>query len=180
MTVTRPKYGPRTDQVLEVLGQLESIPWMSRVGLPTDEDAQLVRKDFHYLASIHEHPYEGWAALLEAENGLARLIAEHARLDVRVNLEAVSHISSYWPGSDDFYYDLDEALDHEYYADTGLYAHELIELPDRLLLGHLTEIAMADLALHQRFFEPLFGWLRRGHWPCGWEGDYPDGKLMLW
>ena len=30
------------------------------------------------------------------------------------------------------------------------------------------------------FFLSLMEWYKRGHWPCGWEGTYPDGKLIVY
>ena len=31
-----------------------------------------------------------------------------------------------------------------------------------------------------RFFvDVLMKWYRLGHWPCGWDGHYPDGKLIV-
>ena len=30
------------------------------------------------------------------------------------------------------------------------------------------------------FYIHLMEWYRKGHWPCGWEGEYPDGKLIVY
>ena len=30
------------------------------------------------------------------------------------------------------------------------------------------------------FYVGLMNWYRRGHWPCGWEGNYPDGRLIVY
>jgi hypothetical protein len=30
------------------------------------------------------------------------------------------------------------------------------------------------------FFLNLMEWYRLGHWPCGWEGKYPEGKLIVY
>jgi hypothetical protein len=29
------------------------------------------------------------------------------------------------------------------------------------------------------FFTKLMVWYCLGHWPCGWEADYPEGKLIV-
>lgn len=29
------------------------------------------------------------------------------------------------------------------------------------------------------FFQSLSGWYLKGHFPCGWQGEYPEGKLIL-
>ncbi|WP_238360606.1 hypothetical protein [Iningainema tapete] len=30
------------------------------------------------------------------------------------------------------------------------------------------------------FFIKLMEWYRLGHFPCGWEGEYPEGKLIIY
>jgi hypothetical protein len=30
------------------------------------------------------------------------------------------------------------------------------------------------------FFEDLFGVYKQGLWPCGWDGNYPDGQLIAY
>jgi len=30
------------------------------------------------------------------------------------------------------------------------------------------------------FFEKLFDAYKQGLWPCGWDGDYPDGRLIAY
>lgn len=32
----------------------------------------------------------------------------------------------------------------------------------------------------ERFFVQLMDWYRRGHWPCGWDDVYSDGKLIIY
>lgn len=31
-----------------------------------------------------------------------------------------------------------------------------------------------------RFFVGLMKWYQKGHWPCGWEGTYPEGRLIVY
>jgi hypothetical protein len=30
------------------------------------------------------------------------------------------------------------------------------------------------------FYLELMRWYRRGHWPCGWRGRYPEGSLIIY
>jgi len=30
------------------------------------------------------------------------------------------------------------------------------------------------------FYVGLMDWYRKGHWPCGWEGAYPQGRLTVY
>jgi len=41
-----------------------------------------------------------------------------------------------------------------------------------------TELAVAHVTpVH--LFRDMWYWYRAGHWPCGWEGDWPDGRLVV-
>ena len=30
------------------------------------------------------------------------------------------------------------------------------------------------------FFSEVGGWYLRGHFPCGWEGSFPEGRLIVY
>jgi hypothetical protein len=32
---------------------------------------------------------------------------------------------------------------------------------------------------HNGFYLKLMDWYRRGHWRCGWDGTYPQGRLIV-
>jgi hypothetical protein len=42
--------------------------------------------------------------------------------------------------------------------------------------------AASQLAAHSpnAFFVDLIDWYRAGHWPCGWDGTYPEGRLIVY
>jgi hypothetical protein len=46
------------------------------------------------------------------------------------------------------------------------------------LLNGLMEVEYADV-VPPAFFTKLLDWYMRGHYPCGWEGEYPEGKLIV-
>ena len=66
------------------------------------------------------------------------------------------------------------------HGEDNLYPSELVELPDRLLWGAAHEIMLADVEPKLGFFQSMMPWLRAGYWPCGWEGNWPQGRLILW
>jgi hypothetical protein len=45
-------------------------------------------------------------------------------------------------------------------------------------VGACIELAYADL-VPPRFFAAITKWYLAGHWPCGWEGEYPEGRLII-
>lgn len=40
------------------------------------------------------------------------------------------------------------------------------------------EVEYSDLVTCE-FYRRLLRWYLEGHWPCGWEGKYPSGKLIV-
>lgn len=46
------------------------------------------------------------------------------------------------------------------------------------VLGILLEAQYGEF-LKTNFYVPLGNWYLEGHFPCGWEGEYPDGKLIV-
>ncbi len=80
---------------------------------------------------------------------------------------------------DEFYLTVTEQYPG-YYGESSCYAHELVDLPIRLVWGAVDEIMVADFEPDLNFFASIVPWLRRGHWPCGRQGESPQGKLILW
>lgn len=36
-----------------------------------------------------------------------------------------------------------------------------------------------EAGIKDGFYLKLMEWYRKGHWPCGWDGEYPEGKLII-
>jgi hypothetical protein len=47
------------------------------------------------------------------------------------------------------------------------------------ILGVCLESEFADL-YPPGFFTSNAYWYTKGHFPCGWQGDFPQGKLMIY
>jgi hypothetical protein len=175
-----PRFGPNHAAVEAFVASLDSIPWFSRVGEPTEHDAQLVRVGFEFLARHHADHYAPWGeSLVNAETKIERLVFDHRRLSGHMEIQQVIRRRGPNPYVDDFFCGLEEKYPG-YYGDTCSYAHELVEEPDRLIWGAAREIMLADIDPHLNFFQSMMPWLRAGHWPCGWEGHWPEGRLVLW
>src|SRR5262245_36032940 len=127
------------------------LPWSGQVGLWQKKDS-MGRPDGSAMAQ---------ALGVSTRRGNTRVRGILWSLFARVG----HHLNEQYPG---------------YYGESCLYAHELVDPPIRLLWGAVDEIMVADLEPSLTFFGSLFPWLRRGHWPCGWEGEWPQGKLILW
>jgi len=175
-----PRFGPNHAAVEAFIAGLHSVPWFTRVGQPTDQDDQLVRVDFDFLARQFGHAYAPWGdSLLAAETRIEQIIFDQRRLGEQAEIQRAITKQG---GNASLDAIQERLLDQYpgYYGDTCSYAHELIQPPDRLLLGAANEIMVADVDPNLTFFQSLMPWLRAGHWPCGWEGVWPEGKLILW
>ncbi len=171
-------FGPNTPAVRAFLESLSDVPWFSQVEQPTERDAELVRVGLDFLAGHHGSPYADWGnALVSAENRIERLVFDHRRLGEWNKIREVVDFPTELV--DEFYLNLEERHPG-YYGDTCLYAHELVDPPLHMLWGAVDEVMLADLDPGLNFFGSQIPWFRRGHWPCGWQGDWPQGKLILW
>jgi len=178
-------FGPNHVAVAAFLETLVEIPWFSAVGAAPDrQDAEFV--DFHVLAEHYEEPFAPWqGAVPAAEGAIERLEFAHGRLQ---NHDAVQQAYARCrflptPSVDAVF----ERVDREYgdpgsgyYRDSGMYPHELIDFPHRLIRGAALEIMVADLSPSLAFFQAQLAWFRVGRWPVGWRGEWPAGHVLLW
>lgn len=47
------------------------------------------------------------------------------------------------------------------------------------ILGSIMEDAYQNCSCRATFFSQLLSIYEGGHFPCGWEGEWPDGKLVV-
>jgi hypothetical protein len=174
------RFGSNHTAVEAFLRSLDAIPWFTQVSQSTDQDECLVRVGFDFLADCHEDPYAPWGkSLVEAEANIERLIFGHRRLGEYSEVQRA--IGQRGPNlyMDEFFTGLVDKYPG-YYGKTSCYAHELVEMPDRILWGAAHEIVLADVEPNLNFFQSIMPWFRAGHWPCGWKGQWPEGKLIVW
>lgn len=48
------------------------------------------------------------------------------------------------------------------------------------MLGIAMETEFADVSLGNFYTSKILKWYENGHFPCGWEGIYPEGKLIVY
>ncbi len=178
-------FGPQTDLVVAFLAELENIPWFSRVGESSERDSDLIRVDIHFLLATSSvvsggdtDQYMHWGnCLAAAESKIDRLVFDHRRMDEDAAVRKAVQLPA--EPLDDFYWRLTQQFEG-YYRDTCSYVHELIEPPVLLIRGAALETMLSDLDPELRFFRDLMPFFKDGFWPCGWQGTFPDGKLILW
>ena len=179
------EYGPNGDAVAQFIQSLADIAWFEQAGQPLDPEDNARQVDFHFIAERDSQPYSGWGTCLaEADQAIDRLLFDHSLIGVQDAVQQAIRIENLWDedAASDFYEMLDETYgdpDIGYYGNSYTYPHELVSLPDRIVRCAALEIAVAPFA-ELSFFQGIMPWFQRGHWPCGWEGDYPEGRLIVW
>jgi hypothetical protein len=171
-------FGPNHHQVEDFLSSLRGIEWLSRAGQPTDDDANLRRIDLDFVLNSSDNPIEFWGDLLiKAEIPFERIILDNARLSEQAALMKAA-VDSY---SHELFVRLAEKFP-DYDADLEMHTYQLIDTGpiNRITRGAASEIMVADINPSLNFFQSLMPWFRKGHWPYGWEGQWPEGKLILW
>lgn len=187
------RYGPNWKQVDTFLDELNCTQWFERLGdrdypeatarrLYKWSDLQLVgfdledadeSKDSCFLISQSEDiPFldftrhiaaidDRHSELAEA-NGLARAV-ENAAAD------ACNRYSEQYPGTD-------------YFVFSGAIPENMAGIWEYTVEAHVafiaTEIAVSHLS-PSTLLRDMWYWYHRGHWPCGWEGNWLQGQLIV-
>jgi hypothetical protein len=178
-------FGPNHAAVTRFLETLAHISWFSAVGSPPDETG-VEFVDFHFLAGHFEAPYAPWQdALPAAESAIERLEFEHGRVGNHTAVQRAYSQCGFLPtpSVDALFQRVDTEFGDpatRYYRDLAMFPLELIDFPHRLVRGLALELSIADLDPSLTFFQALLPWFRRGRWPVGWSGAWPQGHILLW
>lgn len=142
---------PLDPAVLRFLASLDDVPWFRHVGDPiTDADVARVASWEEAWEALQDESWTYASVHFEVDTGHPAWIAACDRVRARIE------------GSPE---------DHEL-ADGVTVA---------LQAAHDAGCAALELATGRRdgVFGRMMAWYRRGHWPCGWSGDFPDGTLIV-
>jgi len=169
-------FGLNTRLINELSLRLQSFPWFTRIESAHAEDGRLVRVKLEFLLDQPVDPWNGAAA--DAQMRTERQILESSRVSEQHHLQRAFHAPWSAAQADAV---LDILLDRyrDYYKDTYSYAHELLDFPERTVRCALYECLVDDVTPRVTYFRDLLPWFEQGYWPCGWEGRYPDGRLIL-
>jgi hypothetical protein len=137
--------------VRSFLEELDIIPWFKNIGEP------LYIQEVKQLFSWND----AW---------------EHLQNESWINASFHNHVDSMNPIWDLAY---DQALG---ILSKSINSHELEE---RISIADAVAYDIAAAAVELAtdspdFFTNLIEWYRLGHWPCGWEGEYPKGRLIVY
>ncbi len=151
MTLSKNVIHEVNPKVINFLEELDMIPWFKNIGEPLHD--QKVKQVFSWN--------DGWEDL---QNESWMNASFHAHVDSMNSIWDVAYEQALEILSKSInYYELEEGIS---VADAVAY-----------------DVAAAAVELatgKPDFFSNLIKWYRLGHWPCGWEGEYPKGKLIVY
>jgi hypothetical protein len=151
------------------LAEFDSAAWFRAVGLPVEGPFVILSSWEDAIASCTSSEWE--ELLLEASNRYTDLLASKAPARFQSWNQVVVELKA-----------LTEPLVSRKVA-TVLEEHDLLkEFVDSVqwdILGACMEAEFADVQPPGFFASQAF-WYVQGHFPCGWKGDFPDGRLILY
>ena len=166
------EFGPQSREVISALITLkEGDQWFDHVGesLPSDSSLMVV-SDWNEALTIFQD------RKVERYNINGHLIAAHRRVET-VLLDSPERMG-WWQKAGEY---------AKRYDNLDAYIPEsLPEDMQELLFEHLYELVSMFLAeivaspeANCQYFRELLQWFYAGHFPCGWEGDWPVGRMRV-
>lgn len=163
-------YGPHSREIVSAVVALQKAIWYKNVGRPSAGDAAVVR-----VASWDA----AWAILDDrARYNICGTLKEPLRIVTSLRDDDTQE-AGWWRAARDYRRRavelVDPPVDDESPDSRAFAAADYIQdYVDRLL----EEIIVQDHTDCTYFREQL-PWLAFGYFPCGWDGDWPTGKLRI-
>jgi hypothetical protein len=152
MTIFSSNINQLNPKVNLFLEELDTIAWFKNVGKPIH--SQEVKQLFSWDDAWSHLQNENW-----------------------INASFHNHIDSMNPIWDIAY---DKALQA---VSKSIYCRELeegISVADAVAYDVAAATVEIATSSSDTFFTNLMEWYRLGHWPCGWDEHYPEGKLIVY
>lgn len=154
----------------KVLALLNGSIWFNAVGKTTDNTFNVVESWFHALASCSSHEWK--SVLNEGFNILGAKVQSRAMPRYQEWNDAIYGVR---PHVLELAQRKTEALTREH------------KLPDEFrgsvygsVLGIAMESEYSDVTEPGFFTNVILPCYLNGHFPCGWEGDFPAGRLIVY
>jgi hypothetical protein len=170
-TFREQQYGPHTNEIGSMIVALQGAPWYTNIGRPSDLDGRVTR-----MASLSE----AWSILEDRERYTVEgvLVAPSDHLyELR---DAHPAEAQWWKAARS---SLIAAVEHESPPVPGEASGDVEALA--MDYASLTlDLILAEIVLseHTRctYFREQLQWLVAGYFPCGWDGDWPVGRMRVY
>ena len=174
VTNLEPLYGPESWAVASAFSVLSETPWLEHVGEPwferpgdsTAHNRIVVVTSWSEALTIFENRRYNVNGLLQApcdlvDNALAR--SPELGLWWRIAREDVKRYIALSGIPDSLTRDIQDLLFEHLYEFVSMLFVEILASPE----GNCT------------YFREQLTWFYSGHFPCGWDGDWPDGCMRV-
>lgn len=158
------------DQTMLLLARLEKADWFARIGLKDTEEAVVLSSWQEAALSCSALRWE--AVEMEASSLLGGRVQEIA-LD-RYHGDWSNHVHEVKPHVRTLLRKKAEPISREQNLPKAFEGSVEWDI-----LGACLELEYADIC-PPLFFGNLAQWYLKGHFPCGWLGNFPDGKLIIY
>jgi hypothetical protein len=162
------KFGPHSKAIGSAIIALQDAPWYANVGTPSPLDDRVVRAwSWDEAWTILDNPPGYFRGVLDRPSALV----SNAR-------KASPTYYEWWRAARDLFR---RAVDVEDPLSEGWSLERQAEASDYLTFTFdclLDEIIVTDELVCTYFREQL-QWFAAGYLPCGWEGDWPVGKMRV-
>lgn len=161
------EYGPHSQAVVSAFAVLNKTEWLQRVGEPVDNSGiALVRTWEEALTIFGEGPLYNANGVLQGPcdrvDPIFPQVPEREAWWQRARTDINPYIVLYgWPDT------LPE--EHQDLMHENLY--EFVSM----LLAEIIASPEAECT----YFREQLSWFHAGHFPCGWEGDWPNGRMRV-
>lgn len=164
-----PHYLTANPRTLATLKTLESVEWFTHCGVQDAPLAVVLESLEQAMAHCVEVDWENLR--LEAANELGAKLMRRSM--ERYNL---------WNDVVIFVKPLSEALvdlKARPFAEKHGLTEDFLGQVKWDILHMCIEAEYADL-VEPSFYASLSNWYSKGHFPCGWQGSYPEGKMVIY
>jgi hypothetical protein len=157
-------YGPQSQAVLNLFGVLSDMPWLEKVGEPLEPgvDVATVTSWDQALARPDDDTYEA---------------SGHLRAPAELAFAALSdpQVKQWWDAArEDAYdhYDVTSSLP----VDFDARKEDVVDLYIQEFVGYVLAEILGVPAETSTHFRQLLSLFNEGHYPCGWDGQWPQGR----
>ncbi len=159
---------PLRPDALRVVHQLTDCSWFSSIGEPLPKPAYRVSTWFEAIQHATSLDYDDFGLERANEFRLSVYEREPPRLDSWNSV--IKEIKRH-----------SEPLVTTKLSRSGLDEHVIRAINGTVrwdLVHMLAAVHFSDV-YRSRFYDDLLAWYLCGHFPCGWEGTYPEGKFII-
>jgi hypothetical protein len=153
----------------DMIALLEAVDWFACVGELVDAPVKRVTSWQAAERNCGEHAWK--TAMLESSNDITRGLyinfpdAKHPRNDVVIRIKTFTEPLI--------------AAKTRSFVEANLIAKAILGTIEWSILHIVLAAHFGDMYLSP-FYTDLADWYVQGHFPCGWEGKYPQGRLIVY